>query len=176
MSRRKWRKGVYHTTTHLAVVLLLLILFVSAAYFFVIPEPQDAPQQTRVLNELQAYREIWESRRPLSFRYVVDRTCFCLQEHIEPYVATEQRGYRSAEYPSQIRTRSGNFLTTPPQPVWIDDLFGFIEKAVLEDDKVEVGYDARFGYPRLIDISRGHKARDANDRYEVRDFEVLEYD
>lgn len=176
MSHRTYRKSVYQSSTHLAVVLLLLIIFVSVAYFFAISEPQNPPRQTKILDELQVNQKAWESRRPLSFRYIVDRTCSCLAEFVEPYVATEQRGYRTAEYRSYVQTRSGDVLTTPPRPVWIDDLFGLVEQAVSEDDIVKAAYNPRYGYPTLIDINRGHKAGDANDRYEVRDFEVLEYD
>lgn len=176
MSARNWRKGVYQSTTYIAIVLLLLIIFVSAAYFFAIPEQQILPNQAKILDELRASREAWDRTRPLSFRYIVDRTCNCPEEYMEPYVATEQRGYRTAEYRSHVQTRSGEVLATPPQPVWIHDLFGLVENAIAVHDAVRVAYNPRYWYPTLIDIERDQDGEDANDRYEIRDFEVLEYD
>ena len=176
MPQQKWRKGVYQSTTHLAVALLLLIIFVSVGYFFTISESQLPQQQSEILDELQTNRDTWSSRRPLSFRYVVKRSCFCLEEHIEPYVATEDHGDKTAEFRSYVQTRTGDVLTSPPAPVWIEDLFGLVEQAASENDEIRVIYDPRFGYPSLVDINRGRQLEDANYRYEIRDFEVLEYD
>jgi len=175
MSRRTWRKGVYQSTTHLAVVLLLVIVFVSVAYFFAIPDSRIPAQQAEILDDLQTNREIWLNRRPLSYRYIIRRTCFCLEEYVEPYIATEERGHKTASYRSHIQTRSGEILATPPDAIWLDNLFDVVEQAVSEGDKVTVNYDSRYGYPALVNVNRGHKATDADDRYEVRDFEVLEY-
>ena len=94
---------------------------------------------------------------------------------MEPYVATERRDYKSAEYRRPVQTKYGDLLTTPPRPVWIDDLFEIVMQAVSDGDNVSVSYDVRFGYPTMVDIKRDDKGTDADDRYEIRDLEVLEY-
>ena len=77
MTKRKPLAGIYQLTTFLALVLLLLILFISAAYFFMIPAPEGAAEQGDLLAEVAAKRSTWESAQPASFRYVVDRDCYC---------------------------------------------------------------------------------------------------
>lgn len=157
----------------LAVVLLLLILFVSAAYVFFLPVPDPLATQQEVLGELQAGRDKWSASRPRSYRYVVDRSCSCTRAILEPYVATEERDYRTAAFPYPIESETGEVLNSPVSPVWIDDLYTTIEQAVLDGDEVVVEYDASFGFPMRADIKR--EAADASIRYELRDFEVLEY-
>jgi hypothetical protein len=157
----------------LAVVLLLLILFVSAAYVFFLPVPDPLAMQQQVLADLQAGRDKWNASRPRSYRYVVDRTCSCARAILEPYVASEERDYKTAVFPFPIESETGGILTSPASPVWIDNLYTAIEQSVLDGDEVVVEYDASFGFPARVDIKR--EAADANMRYELRDFEVLEY-
>ena len=37
----------------------------------------------------------------------------------------------------------GEFLSSPPDPVWIGDLFDLVERSLLDDKIVEVEYDDR---------------------------------
>ena len=172
VSHRPRQKSIYQTTTLLAVVLLLLILFISAAYILLLPAPDLLADKEQVLAEFQEHQEEWNDRRPVSYRYVVDRTCFCTPAALEPYVATEQRGFKTAAFAVPFASEEG-FLDSPHYPLWIDDLFGLIEQSTLDGHSVLVEYDPRYGFPRAVDIRRD--ATDANDHYEVRDFEVLEY-
>lgn len=172
VSHRPKQKSIYQTTTLLAVVLLLLILFVSAAYILLLPAPDPLADQKQVLAEFQEHREEWSDRRPVSYRYVVDLTCYCTPAALEPFVATEQRGTRTAAFPVPFASEEGS-LDSPPYPLWIDDLFELIEQSVLDGHEVLVEYDPRFSFPRVVDIKRD--TADANDHYEIRDFEILEY-
>ena len=172
VSHRPRQKSIYQTTTLLAVVLLLLILFVSAAYIFLLPAPDLLADQQQVLAEIQDHREGWNDRRPISYRYVVDRTCHCTPAALEPFVATEQRGLKTAAFPVPFASETG-LLDSPPYPLWIDDLFELIEQSVLDGHEVLVEYDPRISFPKAVDIKRD--AADANDHYEIRDFEILEY-
>lgn len=165
-------KSTYQATTLLAVVLLLLILFVSTAYIFLLPAPDPMTDQMQVLAEIQEHREEWNDRRPPSYRYVVDRNCYCIPAAIEPFIATEQGGLKTAAFPVPFASETG-FLDSPPYPLWIDDLFELIEQSAHDGDGVLVEYDPKYGFPRLVDIKRD--AVDANDHYEIRDFEILEY-
>ena len=175
MTRKKPLAGIYQLTTFLALVLLLLILFISAAYFFVIPEPEDAPDHGDVLAEVTSNRNTWTARKPTSFRYVVDRNCYCEPAYVEPYIATEERGSKSATFTIEIESVSGEFLSSPPDPVWIENLFDLIERSVLDAMVVEVEYDKDLGYPASILIHPDPAPPDSLFRVEVRDFEVLEY-
>ena len=175
MSKRKPPVGIYQITTFLAVVLLLLILFVSAAYFFVIPSSEKSQEHVDLLGEVAAMRSTWEARRPTSFRYVVDRDCYCAPEFVEPYIATEEQGSRTAIFSIEIESASGEFLAIPPNPVWIDDLFGLIEQSVREGKIVEVEYDRDLGHPVSIITRPDPAPPDSEYRVEVRDFEIIAY-
>ncbi len=169
------RQGVFQSTTLIAVVLLLLILFVSVAYFFLIPQPGEPPLQTAMISELQQKQLDWENSRPLSYRYVVERGCYCSQEYRTPYIVTEERGRKAAAFLVSVESGSGEFLNAPPEPVWISDIFGELTQAIesAAGPVVEIIYDSRYGYPALVNIQ--YPQPDAGMRYEIRDFEVLEH-
>ena len=159
MTRRKPLAGIYQLTTFLALVLLLLILFISAAYFFVIPTPEEAPGHGDALAEVTARRDIWIAQRPASFRYVVDRDCYCDPAYAEPYIATEERGSKSATFVIEIESASGEF----------------IERSLLDEMVVEVEYDKDLGHPVSIQVHPDPPPPDSMYRVEVRDFEIIEY-
>jgi hypothetical protein len=169
------RQGVYESTTLIAVVLLLLILFVSVGYFFLIPQPGEPPHQSTLIRALQQNQSVWENSRPLSYRYVVQRSCYCSKEYVTPYIVTEESGRKTAEFLVSVETGTGEFLSEPPEPVWISDIFGELTKAIESEVQpvVEVIYDGRYGYPASVDIQ--YPQPDTNMRYDIRDFEVLEY-
>lgn len=172
-SHRAWRRGVFQITTLLAVVLILLIMFISAAYIVLLPGPEQPIDQRQVLDALQANRDQWANQRPVSFRYVVHRTCSCPKATLEPFVATEKRGFKTTSFPIPFESESGETLVSPPSPMWIDDLFELIGRSTPGTNKVFVEYDHSYGFPKLIDIKQD--AMDGDVRYEIRDFEVLEY-
>ena len=152
MTRRKPLAGIYQLTTFLALVLLLLILFISAAYFFFIPAPDESSDDGDRLAVLAQRRAAWEAERPASFRYVVDRDCYCERTYVEPYV-----------------------IAAPPGPVWIDDLFDLIEQSLREEKSVDVEYHRDLGFPVSIVVHPQPAPPDSVFRVEVRDFEILEY-
>ena len=169
------RHGEYQSTTLIAVVLLLLILFVSAGYFFLIPQPGEPPQQTAMSGKLQESQLTWENNRPLSYRYVVQRSCYCSLEYLTPYIVTEERGRKTAAFLVSVESDSGEFLNSPPEPAWISDIFGELTNAIESEagPVVDVIYDRRYGYPASATIQ--YPQPDAGMRYEIRDFEVLEH-
>jgi hypothetical protein len=175
MTRRKPLAGIYQLTTFLALVLLLLILFISAAYFFFIPAPDKSSDDGDRLVVLAQRRATWEAERPASFRYVVDRDCYCERTYVEPYVAIEEHGSRSAAFTIEIESPAGDFIAVPPGPVWIDDLFDLIEQSVREEKSVDVAYHKDLGFPVSIVVHPQPAPPDSVYRVEVRDFEILEY-
>ena len=175
MTRRKPLAGIYQLTTFLALVLLLLILFISAAYFFFIPAPDTAPDHGNPLAVLAQQQATWNAERPAAFRYVVDRDCYCERTYVEPYVAIEEHGTKSAAFGIEIESPTGEFIAEPPGPVWIDDLFELIAQSVREDKSVDVAYHKDFGFPVSIVVRPQPAPPDSVFRVEVRDFEILEY-
>lgn len=175
MTRKKPLAGIYQLTTFLALVLLLLILFVSAAYFFYIPAPGEASGERDMLAELRDQRSAWHARRPAAFRYVVDRDCDCERAYVEPYVATEGSGGRTAAFTIEIETESGEFIAVPPDPAWIDDLFELVEQSLREQKHVDVAYDKEFGFPGSVLVEPAPRSPASVYRVTVRDFETLEY-
>jgi hypothetical protein len=168
------QRGVYHSTTLIAVALLLLFLFVSVGYFFMIPMQENVAEPSASIEELEQNRITWTRERPLSFRYVVQRTCYCSREFITPYVVTDRQGQRSATFLTSVESGSGDFLDGPSDPIWISDIFDLTATAIDSNDGaiVEVRYDRRFGYPEMVNIDS--RQPDGDMHYEVRDFEVIE--
>ena len=41
----------------------------------------------------------------------------------------------------EVESADGEFLSSPPDPVWIGDLFDLVERSLLDDKIVEVEYD-----------------------------------
>lgn len=169
------RGNNFQATTLIAVAMLLLILFVSAGYMLLIPTADEQNYDSGAAAELQRNRELWERSRPASFRYIVDRSCFCGAEVTTPYRATEERGLKRAAFRTEIESSAGDFLAEPEQPLWIDDIFDQIAEAIASnmETTVDVRYDARYGYPLVADIR--YPMPDAYFTYEIQDFEVLEY-
>jgi len=168
-------KGVYQSTTHVAVALLLLILFVSVGYFFLVPQPEPPLEKDAMLAEMTRQQEIWESDKPLSFRYVVRRTCFCGPEIVTPYIATEDHGHQTAEFRVEIESRPSEFLKSPPNPMWISDIYSELADAFASasDPLIEVSYDNQLGYPVSANIR--YPMPDAYFRYDIQDFEIIEH-
>jgi hypothetical protein len=175
MTNRRPLAGIYQITTFLAVVLLLLILFVSAAYFFVVPTPEKAREQEDALGALANNRTAWESSQPASFRYVVERGCNCDPEYVEPYIATEDGNTRTASFNIEVESASGEFLSSPPDPIWIGDLFDLIERSLRDDRVVEVRYDKDLGFPESLVVHPEQASPGSVYRVDVRDFETLVY-
>jgi len=175
MTRRKPLAGIYQLTTFLALALLLLILFISAAYFFFIPAPDTSSDDGDLLAVLAQQRVTWEAERPAAFRYVVDRDCYCERTYVEPYVAIEEHGSKSAAFTIEIENPAGAFIAAPPGPVWIDDLFDLVEQSVREEKSVDVEYHKDLGFPVSIVVHPKPAPPDSVYRVDVRDFEILEY-
>lgn len=163
------------TTTLIAVAMLLLILFVSAGYILTISATDEAPVASAARTSWEENRARWDASAPQSFRYVVERMCFCRAEYTTPYVATEEHGQRRAEFRVEIERSDGTFTATPDQPMWIADIFEQIGTAIESTDyeKVEVSYDPRYGYPLAVELQSRYA--DGHTQFFVRDFEVLEH-
>lgn len=150
----------------MAVILLVLILFVSVGYFFFLAKPDEQARRLELVAEFEASAALWARERPARFRYSVDRTCDCPAEDGTPYAVRDVDGQRSAAFAIPIESSSGNMISVPPRPVWIDDIFGIIERALRSGVMVDVRYDQALGYPRSASIR-------PDEQYEIRDFERI---
>ena len=173
MKHRPWRQSKFQLTTLLAVVALLVIVFLISAYFFFTAPPRDAEEHAQAVLKLQDQRASWESAKPASFRYVVERDCACALTFTTPYIVFEEHGSRSAHFSDLDRARLDDETAVPADPVWIDGLFESIERSISEGIELTIRYDPRYGYPSFV----GRVADDSNEEFliYVRDFEVLEY-
>jgi len=169
------RENNSQTTTLIAVAFLLLILFVSVGSLTLLPEAEEPLQDPDLVNELLQKLRAWEETRPLSFRYRVQRRCDCPKEDMAEFVATEERGRKMSAFVVSVESDSGEFLSAPPNPVWIGDIFDELVKAVEEDSRplIEVSYDDRYHFPVAVNIQYTSAADSV--LYEIRDFEILEY-
>lgn len=173
VTRKLPRKGVYQPSTHLAAVVLVLIVFVSAGAVLLLTATDERQDTEALLDELAASRALWAGRRPDAFRYVVERDCACPAEDSAAYIATERFGVQSAEFRLPVESGSGEFLSAPPRPIWIDDVFALVEAALQAEEAVTVRYDANRGYPTYAAIGDDADAGVIGRRYSVRDFEIL---
>lgn len=169
------RSNNSQTTTLIAVALLLLILFVSVGSLTLLPEAEEPLQDPDLVSELLQNLRAWEETRPLAYRYVVQRSCACPKEDIAAFVATEEHGQRMSAFVVSVESSAGEFLSRPPNPVWIGDIFDELVKAVEDDSRplIEVAYDSRYHFPVSANIQYTSAA--ASVLYEIRDFEVLEH-
>jgi hypothetical protein len=175
MQHRPWRKTGYQITTLIAVALLLLILFVSAGYFFALDQPALNPGREPLEAAFARNLDLWNSRRPVAFDYVVERDCVCAADYRRPYLARENRQSRAAAYTSPLADVDDTASTAPPEPVWLDGLFELIADAIRNAAAVTVAYDPAFGFPTRVDVDWSGQTADDDQRFRVRDFRVIEY-
>ena len=168
--RRSRRQSLLHATTAIAVVVLLLFVFLGAGYIYLLPTDRAAPEEPGALAVLARHEARWRAARPGRVRYTVVRQCYCPRPVVEPYVATEDGVQRSARFREPLVDADGT-MTAPPEPLWIDDLFGEIRAALADGRRVDVEYDARYGYPARVNFRSDDAA--AERRIAVRDFRVL---
>jgi len=166
MSRKYPLEGRYQVTSHIAVILLVLILFVSVGYFFFLARPDEQALRLELVAEFEANVALWGRERPARFGYSVDRTCDCPAEDDRPYQVREIDGRREARFAIPVEASTGNSISAPPRPLWIDDIFGIIERALRSGSIIEVRYDQALGYPRSVIIA-------PDEEYEIRDFERI---
>lgn len=166
MSKNYRPDGRYQVTSHAAAILLVLIVFVSVSYYFFLAKPDEQAQRLELMAEYEAAAARWSAERPPSFRYVLDRTCNCPDEDGRAYTVAELDGERRAEFPIPVESVGGELITAPPRPLWIDDIFGIIERALRSGAVIDVRYDQAFGYPESVIIG-------PNEQYEIRDFELV---
>ncbi|MDX1509695.1 MAG: DUF6174 domain-containing protein [Woeseiaceae bacterium] len=171
--QKHWRKTAVHSTSLIAVVLLLLIMFTSAAWFVMFPHGTSPETTPGFEQRLRQNVERWDNNRPASYRYVVQRSCDCPPVDQRPFIATEERGQKTARFLVQVESSSGEFLDEPPRPVWISDIFNELRLSAPNARDIDAQFHARYGFPESATIDLGPARTPV--QYTIRDFEVLEY-
>ena len=161
MQHRPWKKTKFQPTTLIAVVVLLPILFSLVAYFFVLPDLERSQRAEQILAELAANEERWRQAKPIGYRYVVERECFCPGEDTTPYSV------------SVIDDRI--IGVSVADPIRIRDLFVIAAEAASGINDVDVVFDPRFAYPSRVTIDDLAGGRASVEIYRIRDFEVTDY-
>jgi len=176
VQHRPWQQSRFQATTLIAGVVLLLVLFVSVGYFFTIVDRTASQEHEKLLTEIRANEERWQSSRPASYRYVVDRNCICPSEYTEPYRVTVERGARTTEYLPMRGDDSTRTQSVPPAAVGLEELFVVAADAVTGSSPVDVVFDSRFGYVATLRLGGPNSLIGRPLTISVRDFDVLEYD
>jgi hypothetical protein len=163
----------YLVTNHFAVLLVLLIIFVAVGYFLLLGKPEETAANLAALEELAEARIRWSENAPDMYRYVVDRHCECPPETGAAYIVTVSPTERMAAFPIPVEAASGAILDAPDDPVWIEDLFALIERALQSGSIVDPSYHYLYGYPQVAVFGAGGEESIRTEEYEVRDFEVI---
>ncbi len=152
-------------TQRLQVLLFGLML---AGCGTVVPDAsaEKAGEVPQTLGEAQA---LWSDKNIVSYQVTVQQTCFCTARLRQPMRVTVVDGklvdVKGLEQPIQDKDQ----LTT--SRLTIVGLFEFIEHSTQRDvHKLNVDYDARYGFPRYIDYDGHEMIADDEYQYELSDF------
>ncbi|HIO31435.1 DUF6174 domain-containing protein [Marinobacter salarius] len=125
--------------------------------------PVPAPQT------LEHAEAVWDSHATERYQVTVQQTCFCPEDMRQPIRVTVSAGEvvtaEGLEQPLQNRNLLDN------QRLTVAGLFLFIEQSAAKDPhRLEVVYDARYGFPRRIDYDGHEMIADDEFQYELSDF------
>ena len=110
-------------------------------------------------SELELARTRWAERGPSDYSMTIQRYCFCGPGITQPATVTVSRGV----IVSRVYVATGDTVPAGVADAYGDvaSLFAFIQSAIDEGAyKVDVQYDADFGFPRTITIDWNKNAAD----------------
>ncbi len=114
--------------------------------------------------ELQSRRATWEAREPIGYEYDVAWSCFCLPEVTQTVTVVVMSGVVQRRFYTatgeDVDPQYASTFTT------VEGLFDVLDEVARKDpDKLDIEFDADFGYPRRIvaDID----TRMADDEFEI---------
>ena len=122
-------------------------------------------------DELAQARDRWEQSGPSSYRFTLERYCFCGPRPLQPMIVTVANDtFVSLTDTSgaPLDTLSiGSFLT-------IDRIFAFLEETIARPpEDFAADYDRQLGYPRNVVIDRALMPVDGGLRLLVSDLHPL---
>ncbi|MBV6622343.1 MAG: hypothetical protein KI793_05190 [Rivularia sp. (in: Bacteria)] len=125
------------------------------------------------IRKLRFNRRLWRKQKITNYRYTLTNSCFCVPEARGP-VIIEVRNGKTVSVTSEATGEKvnpdffQNFDTIP-------ELFNVIRDAInRRADRLDVEYDAKFGYPTNISIDYKFQLADEELFLSVTNFEVIE--
>ncbi|AFY58596.1 hypothetical protein Riv7116_6247 [Rivularia sp. PCC 7116] len=125
------------------------------------------------IRKLRFNRRLWRKQKITNYRYTLSNSCFCVPEARGP-VIIEVRNGKTVSVTSEATGEEANpdffqnFDTIPK-------LFNVIRDAInRRADRLDVEYDAKFGYPTNISIDYKFQLADEELFLSVTNFEVIE--
>ena len=128
--------------TRALLTVIALSLFATAASC---PTTPDAGT-----GRLAVQRAKWRSQAIRHYRYEFQRTCECLPDMAPPALIEVKDGAIVSVTHAQTGESLAN--TSAANRPTIEELFGELQRAFREADRVDVTYDRVFGYPSRVNI------------------------
>lgn len=148
---------------------LLLIGFALAGCGTSVSQAGAESAPVPVPETLEHAESVWDSHAIERYQVTVQQTCFCPEDLRQPIRVTvsadEVVKSEGLEQPLQNRNLLDN------QRLTVAGLFLFIEQSAAKDPhRLEVVYDARYGFPRRIDYDGHEMIADDSFQYELSGF------
>jgi hypothetical protein len=122
---------------------------------------------------LEQNRSLWESKTVRHYRFNFKIGCMCPWTGMMPVAVEVQEG----AIVSMVASNGGDitpYLDTFRPRAMVEGLFDTVDSAISKGVyKLEVSYDAVYGYPATIHIDQSRTMMDDTTGYYVTDFEVL---
>lgn len=118
--------------------------------------------------------EKWQSAQLKSYSYVIRRVCFCSTDYVGPFRVTVEGNDVTVEYVDSSQPVSEEVLKS-----WflgpMEKVFKNIHEAIADGiDRVDMDFDARYGYPTTVDFDYIADAIDDELRITISDFRVID--
>jgi hypothetical protein len=112
-------------------------------------------------------RRTWLRFGPLDYQYEVIQSCFCAVPAVGRTVVVVVAGDVIVDAWVRSTGESLPASTWPFLPT-VEDLFDLVDRAIRQRaDRLDVRYDGRFGYPRLVDVDWDRTTIDEEIRIEA---------
>lgn len=132
------------------------------------PGPTARPGREAMLAELEKNLAKWEAARPDSYTYTYMAGCFCPEEYTGPFKVTVSND----EVLIEAANPGGPKPNAQVRPT-IGDVFGAAVGAIAGADKVDITYDATYGFPSRVAIDNIEQAVDDEVTYTVEAFAAV---
>lgn len=122
---------------------------------------------------LRKNQQLWADRRPASYQYVLQISCFCPTQITSPVQVTVREGLQpELRHIDSDEPVQASFFA---QAVPIEGMFAIIQTA--QDNRaarLDVRYDPAYGYPSQVAIDGGFEIADDEISYTISQFSPLE--
>jgi hypothetical protein len=125
-------------------------------------------------SELDSNREKWEGQSVTHYRFDLTIACFCPFRSVMPVKVEVLDGKIVSITDINGQPLDDLFRSTFEEAGTVENLFALAEENLANADKVEIVYDATYGFPASIVVDRIEMAMDDEISYFVENFEVLE--